>query len=76
MASLTRRELVTIAIVSAILGFMVPALGDRAWFVMPPVAFLLILAAWAVDGRKPITPRWVLLAALVSVAIGAFLKVT
>jgi hypothetical protein len=67
---------VTIVIVSAILGSVTVALGDRAWIVMPPVAFLLMLVMVAVDGRKPITPRWVLGAALMAVAMGVFLKIT
>jgi hypothetical protein len=76
MGALSKQQLVTIVIVSAILGSVTVVLGDRAWIVLPPVAFLLMLVMVAVDGRKPIPPRWVLGAALLAVAMGVFLKIT
>jgi hypothetical protein len=63
-------------IVAVITGMMTAALGDRAWIVMPPLAFVLMLVMMAMDGRRPVTPRWVLGAALMAVAMGVFLKIT
>ena len=75
MAALPRRQRVTIAIVSFILGMMVVPLGDRAWIVMPPVMFLTMLGMMAMDGERRLTLRWVLLAAAGCLAAAAFLKI-
>jgi hypothetical protein len=76
MGALSKHQLVSIMIVAFITGMMTAALGDRAWIVMPPVALVLMLVMMAMDGRRPITMRWVLGAALMSLAIGVFLKIT
>lgn len=73
---LSQRDTITIVVVSAVAGFATPALGDRAWWVVPPVMFAVLLTPMVLDGRRPLTFKWVGLAAIVAVAMGAFLKVT
>jgi len=68
--------MLTIVVFSLVTGFATPALGDRAWWVIPPVAFAFLIALMALDGRRPLTVGWLALAAVVAVAIGAFLKLT
>lgn len=59
-----------------LLAFLVVPLGDRAWWIIPPVGFVLLLVLIVIDVQKPLTPKRVMLAAAMSVAIGVFLKLT
>jgi hypothetical protein len=60
------------------LGFVVKPLGDRAWWVIPPLAFAFLLVSVKMqgrpDGKPPVTSKRVLFAATMMVAVGAFLK--
>jgi hypothetical protein len=73
---LTNRQLGFIAIISVASSIALQALGDDAWIYMPPAMFLVIIGAMMWDGRGPLSLKWVLVAAAVSVAAGAFLRIT
>jgi hypothetical protein len=67
---------ITIVVVSGITSAAIPALGDRAWWVVPSAMFVVIVTLMALDRRRPLTLRWLGLAALGAVAMGVFLKLT
>jgi hypothetical protein len=65
-----RRAYVAIAVMSLLTAIALRALGDHAWWVMPPVLFAFGVAmTWRQWGI-----RSVLISAAVAVALGAFLK--
>ena len=74
--ALGQRQMITIGVFSFVTGLAIPALGERAWWVIPPVAFAFLIGFMALDGRRPLTFGWLGLAAALAVAIGAFLKLT
>ena len=56
--------------------FLTATLGERAWWIMPPIVFIGFIVVALVDRRRPLTVRWVLLFAAVAVALGVVLKLT
>jgi hypothetical protein len=70
-----RRPLSAGALVAIVIVAMATvALRDRAWWVIPPVAFAVSLAFMRLDGRQPLTAGWVLFAAALAIALGVFLR--
>jgi hypothetical protein len=68
---MNRRGYVAIVIISVLTTIALRLLDDRAWWVMPPVLFIV--------GTALLWPRWVVRSALfvglVSLLVGAFLKI-
>jgi nitrate/nitrite transporter NarK len=66
---------IAVAVVVLSLGLLTPLAGERAWWIMPLLVFAISLLLVLLDGRRPLSARWVLGAAGVAVAMGAFLRV-
>jgi hypothetical protein len=69
------RNRLLIPVVAIAIGFATPALGTRAWWVLPPIVFVGLLAMMFWTRRDAITARWVLFVASVAVVLGAVLRV-
>lgn len=64
------------ALLAVLVGLAVPAFGPRAWWVLPPAVFVILLTIMFKTGRQSMTFGWVLLAAGVAVVLGVFLRLT
>jgi hypothetical protein len=78
-APFTNREFIGLIVVGFVLQRLadIPAVSGREWWVMPPLAFAAMIGLMLFsDRRKPITAGSVVGVAIMSVAIGVFLRIT